>query len=86
MMSFFRQIIAPLLIVLVFLFALLVVSIRIFLPADMAAPAPVGEEVGAAPALQMSPDAGARSQTNLPDALSVLVEGMPDASPGAVLN
>ncbi|MCM1984110.1 hypothetical protein [Lyngbya confervoides] len=41
-MSIFRQYILPLIIVLMFLFALVVVSARIFLPADMAAPAPVG--------------------------------------------
>ncbi|WP_181256611.1 hypothetical protein [Merismopedia glauca] len=41
-MGIFRQYIAPLLIVLVFLVALLAVSARIFLPSDMAAPAPVG--------------------------------------------
>jgi hypothetical protein len=39
-MAIFRQYIAPLIVVLIFLFALLVVSARIFLPADMAAPAP----------------------------------------------
>jgi hypothetical protein len=39
-MTFFRQYIAPLIVVLMFLFALLVVSARIFLPADMSAPAP----------------------------------------------
>ena len=41
-MSFFRQYIAPALVVIIFLLALIVVSARIFLPADMAAPAPVG--------------------------------------------
>lgn len=40
-MSFFRQYIAPLIVVLIFLVALLAVSIRIFLPSDMAAPAPM---------------------------------------------
>ena len=40
-MSFLRQYIAPLMIVLVFLVALLAVSARIFLPSDMAAPAPI---------------------------------------------
>ncbi|WP_017652005.1 hypothetical protein [Fortiea contorta] len=40
-MAIFRQYIAPLLVVLVFLFALVAVSARIFLPADMAAPAPI---------------------------------------------
>ncbi|WP_375506535.1 hypothetical protein [uncultured Nostoc sp.] len=44
-MAIFRQYIAPLLAVLVFFFALVAVSARIFLPSDMAAPAPI-EEVG----------------------------------------
>ncbi|WP_267384285.1 hypothetical protein [Cyanobacterium sp. uoEpiScrs1] len=41
-MIFFRQYIAPLLILLIFLVALVSVSIRAFLPSDMATPAPVG--------------------------------------------
>jgi hypothetical protein len=40
-MAFFRQYIAPLFIVLIFLVALLAVSVRAFLPADMAQPAPI---------------------------------------------
>jgi hypothetical protein len=40
-MSIFRQYIAPFLILLVFLAALLATSARIFLPSDMAAPAPI---------------------------------------------
>lgn len=40
-MAFFRQYIAPVLVVLTFLVALLAVSARSFLPADMAQPAPV---------------------------------------------
>ncbi|NMG08070.1 hypothetical protein [Brasilonema sp. UFV-L1] len=44
-MAIFRQYIAPLIVVLVFLIALVAVSARIFLPSDMAAPAPV-EETG----------------------------------------
>jgi hypothetical protein len=42
-MTFFRQNIAPLLIVLMFLVALVAVSARAFLPSDMAQPAPVEE-------------------------------------------
>ncbi|KGF73966.1 hypothetical protein DO97_06460 [Neosynechococcus sphagnicola sy1] len=68
-MAIFRQFIAPVLIVMVFLVALLAVSARIFLPTDMAAPAPV-EGVS----LQPTPSALA----NLPPALSVLVNGLPD--------
>lgn len=47
-MAFIRQYIIPLLIVLIFGVALLAVSARIFLPSDMAAPAPI-EEVESAP-------------------------------------
>ncbi|NWF61955.1 MAG: hypothetical protein HXY43_22555 [Fischerella sp.] len=45
-MAIFRQYIAPLLVVLIFLFALVAVSARIFLPGDMAAPAPIEEDGG----------------------------------------
>lgn len=41
-MAIFRQFVLPLIIVLVFLVALAAASARIFLPNDMAAPAPVG--------------------------------------------
>ncbi|HEY9849326.1 MAG TPA: hypothetical protein V6D28_07695 [Leptolyngbyaceae cyanobacterium] len=40
-MAFFRSYVAPFLILLVFLVALLAVNARIFLPSDMAAPAPI---------------------------------------------
>jgi hypothetical protein len=40
-MTFLRQNIAPLLIVMVFLFALVATSARIFLPTDMSSPAPL---------------------------------------------
>ncbi|MBF2078724.1 MAG: hypothetical protein IGR76_09435 [Synechococcales cyanobacterium T60_A2020_003] len=42
-MAIFRQYIAPLLIVLTFIFALVAVSSRSFLADDMAAPAPIEE-------------------------------------------
>jgi hypothetical protein len=42
-MAIFRQYIAPLIVVLIFFAALVAVSARIFLPADMAAPAPITE-------------------------------------------
>jgi hypothetical protein len=45
-MAFFRQYIAPLLTILVFLVALFATSVRIFLPADLATPAPIEEPVG----------------------------------------
>lgn len=47
-MAIFRQYIAPLIVVLVFFVALVAVSARIFLPSDMAAPAPI-EEVNPQP-------------------------------------
>jgi hypothetical protein len=40
-MTFIRQNIGPLFIVLIFLFALVAVSARIFLPTDMSGPAPL---------------------------------------------
>lgn len=43
-MSFFRQYIAPFAVIVIFLVALFAVSIRIFLPSDMAAPAPTSTE------------------------------------------
>ena len=42
-MAFFRQYIAPLIVVLIFMVALVAVSARIFLPSDLAAPAPITE-------------------------------------------
>lgn len=43
-MIFFRQHIAPFLIVLIFIVALVAVSARIFIPMDMAQPAPISVE------------------------------------------
>lgn len=46
-MNFFRQYISPILILVMFLFALVLVSSRAFLPSDLASPAPVvSEELG----------------------------------------
>jgi hypothetical protein len=70
-MAFFRQFVAPMLIVLVFLVALAAVSARIFLPTDMVAPAP-GSEVS----LESGSSLGALS--DLTPALSILVNGLPD--------
>ncbi|MBD1893476.1 hypothetical protein [Coleofasciculus sp. FACHB-129] len=42
-MAIFRQYIVPLIVVLIFFVALVAVSARIFLPSDMAAPAPIEE-------------------------------------------
>ncbi|WP_255103121.1 MULTISPECIES: hypothetical protein [unclassified Synechococcus] len=41
-MSFFRSVLLPLVIVALFALALFAVSARIWLPGDMAAPAPIG--------------------------------------------
>ena len=43
-MVVFRQHIIPFLVIIAFLFALVVVSARIFLPSDMATPAPIVNE------------------------------------------
>jgi hypothetical protein len=45
-MSILRQYIAPFLAILIFALALVAVSARIFLPSDMAAPAPIGLVMG----------------------------------------
>ncbi|MEM6755384.1 MAG: hypothetical protein AAF630_20720 [Cyanobacteria bacterium P01_C01_bin.38] len=45
-MAILRQYIAPLIAVLIFGLALVAVSARIFLPSDMAAPAPIEEDGG----------------------------------------
>ena len=47
-MAFFRQYIAPLIVVLIFLVALVAASARIFLPGDMAGPAQMEEVAPAA--------------------------------------
>lgn len=58
-MAIFRQYILPFLIVLVFGVALVAVSARIFLPNDMASPAPITEvESGSQPAAKIDLDAG----------------------------
>ena len=49
-MGFIRQYVAPFLIFLIFAIALLAVSVRIFLPSDMMAPAPIEEPISALPA------------------------------------
>lgn len=66
-MAIFRQYIAPLIVVLVFLVALVAVSARIFLPSDMAAPAPT-EEVAPQPK---------QAQVGLPLVISSLVRALP---------
>ncbi len=70
-MAIFRQYIAPLLIVVVFLVALLAVSSRIFLADDMAAPAPVDEV-----SLQQLRFPISEKVSSLPPSLSALVTGI----------
>jgi hypothetical protein len=65
-MAFFRQYVAPVIVVLIFLVALVAVSARIFLPGDMAQPAPLDEIATAHSAtIKNSPS------------LSLLVNGLP---------
>ncbi|PSB23852.1 hypothetical protein [Stenomitos frigidus] len=72
-MAFFRQYIAPIFIFLIFFVALAAVSARIFLPSDMAAPAPVSE---VSPQNVLEPST--ESVAGLPPALAALVKGLPD--------
>ncbi|MDB9528568.1 hypothetical protein PN498_21425 [Oscillatoria sp. CS-180] len=71
-MAFFRSYIAPLLIVLTFLIAMLAVSARIFLPNDMMAPAPIEEPIG-----QADTDVFSAADDVVPD-VSWLIQGLPD--------
>ncbi len=66
-MAILRQYVLPFAIVFVFFVALVAVSARIFLPTDMAAPAPI-EEI----------DSTQKAQIQLPPGLSMLVKGIPD--------
>jgi hypothetical protein len=54
-MAILRQYIAPFIALLVFLIALVAVSARIFLPGDMAAPAPIEEPIPQKQAAAMNP-------------------------------
>lgn len=54
-MAIFRQYIVPFLVVVTFLIALVAVSARIFLPSDMAAPAPM-EDVESASKQPLTPE------------------------------
>ena len=65
-MAIFRQYIAPLLVVLVFFLALVAVSARIFLPTDMAAPAPT-EQVNPQPE---------NAQAEFPGAVALAPDGL----------
>ncbi|NMG22027.1 hypothetical protein [Brasilonema bromeliae] len=74
-MAIFRQYIAPFFVVLIFIIALVAVSSRIFLPSDMAAPAPVEEsgEVGSVntPLFTLSTLSGQSPQRTASPSLSV---------------
>jgi hypothetical protein len=74
-MAFFRQYIAPLIVVLVFMFSLVVVSARIFLPNDMAAPAPI-EDV--TPSSNKSQTPGTDAVAGLPPNLAPFIQGLPN--------
>lgn len=84
-MAIFRQYIAPLLIVLVFVVALVAVGARIFLPDDMAAPAPI-ETTESQPATSRAPGLppGLTSVAGLPSSLEILVKGLPLDTEGAL--
>lgn len=66
-MAILRQYVLPFAIVFVFFIALIAVSARIFLPSDMAAPAPI-EEINSTKS----------AEVQLPPGLSMLVKGIPD--------
>ncbi|GAP97410.1 hypothetical protein [Leptolyngbya sp. NIES-2104] len=74
-MAFFRQYIAPLIVVLVFVFSLVVVSARIFLPNDMAAPAPIEEANPTSDKAQTPDDAAV---AGLPPSLAPFIQGLPN--------
>jgi hypothetical protein len=87
-MAFFRQYVAPVLVVLIFAIALIAVSARIFLPNDLAAPAPISalETVEAPAPIAQSPDSIDHPSVGLPPSLSVLVQGVtPDGDLSASL-
>jgi hypothetical protein len=73
-MAIFRQYIAPLLVVLVFVVALVAVSARIFLPSDMMAPAPIEQME------EQSQAADNKAVADLPPTLEILVHGLPEAA------
>ncbi|ASC69133.1 hypothetical protein XM38_000590 [Halomicronema hongdechloris C2206] len=72
-MAIFRAYIAPLLIVLTFLVAMVAVSARIFLPGDMMAPAPVTETPS--PETSVAPSNTSVAGPTLPAAVSILLHG-----------
>ncbi|MBW4662176.1 MAG: hypothetical protein KME15_26275 [Drouetiella hepatica Uher 2000/2452] len=71
-MAIFRQYIAPLIVVFIFLLSLVAVSARIFLPQDMAAPAPIEDvDQASGKAFERAVDVA-----GLPASLDALVRGL----------
>lgn len=75
-MAIFREYIAPFLVLLVFLVALVAVSARIFLPSDMMAPAPIEEPV--LPQDKQALVSPSDTVADLPSSLSAYIKGLPD--------
>ena len=92
LMAIFRQYIAPLIVVLIFFISLAAVSARIFLPQDMAAPAPIEDPDKAAQIGDMNAVAGLPTFSEVPLAapkletsrLDRLVKGLPLLDPAFV--
>ncbi|NJO43205.1 MAG: hypothetical protein HC769_27690 [Cyanobacteria bacterium CRU_2_1] len=77
-MAIFRQYIAPLIAVLIFLVSLIAVSARIFLPQDMAAPAPIEVLDQNAEIPVQTPVAELEDEVaDLPLTLETLIKGLP---------
>ena len=91
-MAIFRQYIAPLIVVLIFFISLVAVSARIFLPQDMAAPAPLEDSGKAAQIGALNTVAGLPAFSEVPLAapkleasrLDRLVKGLPLLDPAFV--
>lgn len=83
-MAIFRQYIAPLIVVLIFFVALVAVSARIFLPSDLAAPAPIEEVQPQGTSVTKTSDAVIapaidQGMAGLPPSLETLVRGFSPA-------
>lgn len=74
-MAFLRQIVAPALILLIFLVALAATSARIFLPNDLSSPAPVEEVTPSSPSASVFMPS---TVSELPPSLSIWVNGASD--------
>ncbi|MEM9008162.1 MAG: hypothetical protein AAGE59_32220 [Cyanobacteria bacterium P01_F01_bin.86] len=78
-MAFFRSYIAPFLIVLTFLIAMVAVSARIFLPSDMLAPAPIEDTVGTVQPQDSAVEPEATANSEMSREVSGLLPGMSNA-------